>query len=509
MPHQTTDNKQILPAGFIDISKRVTSTMSGRYSTMETADEEGNKTKKSIKFNDSQKKAVKHILDHVVKYQGEFLTCFADNKPILGNDLDTAVDVCAMTTKALDRKMIRHVLISAPMSFQRYQYCPGFPRFLKVDGATTYNTWHKIDRLTLTDQDISRWANSRPKAQADLAALSAKGVPTEEAVVHFVLGSEPLIWKIMLRMLFGNANSPVNSDDWMTEHAVFTQWFACCVHRPLGRIRWAPVIRGSHGVGKGTFQSIAKALMGSGSVSVVHDIEGIAGKFAGDKALTRMLVVDECWSKSGKAMEQFKPIVSEDYVHVERKGEQSFSTRATHNTIVFSNHHTPFKSAETERRWWVPCYRNYDQGEDTSKETNQAFHALGNRLIREALPLGGSGNQEQIRDLLCWLKVVAHTVPDPWFGTAPASEGFMDLVDIETADAQDDLRDWLVGLQTKDALSLPQVVTASSIPQSVLVKMLPELGFRSCQMKQKGGRKVWSKAPLGTGPTFLEEYKPS
>jgi hypothetical protein len=244
--------------------------------------------------------------------------------------------------------------------------------------------------------------------------------------------------------------------------------------------------------------------MGSGSVSVVHDIEGIAGKFSGDKALTRMLVVDECWSKSGKAMEQFKPIVSEDYVHVERKGEQSFSTRATHNTIVFSNHHTPFKSAETERRWWVPCYRNYDQGEDSSKETNQAFHAGCNKLIRDALPLGGSDNQEQIRDLLCWLNVVAHMVPDPWFGTAPASEGFLDLVDIEKADAQDDLVSWLRGLKSNHAFSLAQVVTASSIPQSVLVKMLPKLGFRSCQMKHEGGRKVWSKAPFGTGPTFLE-----
>jgi hypothetical protein len=375
---KTTDNKLILPAGFVDISKRVRSTMSARYSTIKTKDDEGNETKEDMAFNTSQQEAVSYILSHVVKYQGYFLTCFADNKPILANDLETTVDVCAMNTSALDRKMIRHVLASAPMSFQRYQYCPGFPRFLNIDGATTYNTWHRMDRLTLKPQDLKDWGESNDRAYSTLAASSDEGVPSDEAIELFLKDTAPLIWQIMLRMLFGDANSPVASEDWEAEHSVFTQWFACCVHRPLDRIRWAPVIRGSHGVGKGTFQSIAKALMGSGSVSVVHDIEGIASKFAGDKALTRMLVVDECWSKSGKAMEQFKPIVSEDYVHVERKGEQSFSTRATHNTIVFSNHHMPFKSAETERRWWVPCYRNYDQGEDTSKETNQAFHAEGN-----------------------------------------------------------------------------------------------------------------------------------
>ncbi|WP_223426642.1 primase-helicase family protein [Tateyamaria pelophila] len=306
-------------------------------------------------------------------------------------------------------------------------------------------------------------------------------------------------------MLFGDDNSPVASEDWRAEHDVFTRWFACCVHRPLDRIRWAPIIRGSHGIGKGTFQHMAKALMGSGSVSVVNDLEGITGQFAGEKALTRLLVVDECWSKSGKAMERFKPIVSEDHVTVERKGEQSFSTRATHNTIVFSNHHMPFKSAETERRWWVPCYRNYDQGEEASKQTNQAFHAEGNRLVREAMPLGKNGDQRQIRDLLCWLKVIADMTPPAWFGTAPASEGFMDLVDLDTADAQDELKAWLSGLDMNEALSLAQVVGASSVPQSVLIGiMTKEFNFRSAQMK---GRKVWTKAPVGTGPTRLVEYK--
>ncbi|MEH6647030.1 primase-helicase family protein [Sulfitobacter sp.] len=505
---KASNNEQILPAGFVDISHHVVATMSRRYSTIEVTDEEGNTTKEDMAFNQAQKKAVSYILDHVVKYQGYFLTCFADNKPILGNDLETTVDVCAVNTNALDRKMIRHVLTSAPISFQRHQYCPGFPRFLKVDGATTYNTWRKNDRLTLTEQDIASWANSKPEAQADLDANVADGVPFEEVAEGFALHTEPLIWRVMLRMLFGDGNSPVASEDWMAEHDVFTRWFACCVHRPLDRIRWAPIIRGSHGIGKGTFQHMAKALMGSGSVSVVNDLEGITGQFAGEKALTRLLVVDECWSKSGKAMERFKPIVSEDHVNVERKGEQSFSTRATHNTIVFSNHHTPFKSSETERRWWVPCYRNYDQGEDATKQTNQAFHAEGNRLIREAMPLSAAGDQDQIRDLLCWLKVVADMVPAAWLGTAPASEGFMDLVDTDTENAHDHLKSWLGGLQTKDALSLNQVVSASSVPQSMLKDMMTkDFNFRSCQMKCDRGRKVWTKAPVGVGPTNLVEYK--
>ncbi len=44
------------------------------------------------------------------------------------------------------------------------------------------------------------------------------------------------------------------------------------------------VVSRCHGIGKGTFQHVENAIMGSGSVNVVHDIEGITGQFAGEKA---------------------------------------------------------------------------------------------------------------------------------------------------------------------------------------------------------------------------------
>lgn len=137
-----TDN---LPAGFEDISKRVRLTMVGRY-TQYTDKDGGEHT---LNFNEAQTKAVSYILSHVVKHNGAFLTCFANNKPILDNDFETTVDVCAMHTNALKRPDIKHVLESAPLSFQRYQYCPGFPRFLNVDGATAEDRLCPRDRHEL------------------------------------------------------------------------------------------------------------------------------------------------------------------------------------------------------------------------------------------------------------------------------------------------------------------------------------------------------------------------
>jgi hypothetical protein len=497
-----------LPIGFRDITKRVSQRTWKIVSHDMIEHDDGSVEYRPVIFTEGERQAVELILTRVVKFGGLYLTCFADNKPILANDLETVVDACVLSTNALKRDRIWRILAWGPMNFQRYQYCPGFPRFLTVDGATTYNTWHKIDRLTVTDNDFSKWVSSKSDAKVEASHYVKDRLKAEAAEV-FMFETYPQIWRVMLRMLFGDQNSPTKSDDWIAEHDVFTRWFACCVHRPLERIRWAPVIRGAHGVGKGTFSHIAKALMGSGSVNVVHDIEGIASKFAGEQALTRLLVVDECWSKSGKAMQQFKPIVSEDYVNVERKGEQMFSTRATHNTIVFSNYHVPFVSAETERRWWVPNYRQYDHELEAPKDVKQAFHAEGNRLIRAALPLGHDGDQRQLNDLLCWLKLVADQTPVKWFGTAPPSEGFVDLVDIATEDMHDELTAWLTSLGSDEAFVLAQVVATSSVPQSVLLKMLSEFGFRDCQMKKEGGRKVWTKSPVGIGPRTLVVYKPS
>ena len=249
--------------------------------------------------------------------------------------------------------------------------------------------------------------------------------------------------------------------------------------------------------------------MGAGSISVVNNLKGITSQFAGERALTRLLVVDECYSKGDVAMEAFKPFVTDDIIPVERKGEQLFTTRATHNTIISSNHYKPFKSAETERRWWVPPYREYDFKSGTKKE-RQAFHARGNEQIRKALPLNGKGDQSQLDDLLCWLKLIAMTTPDNFFSIAPQSDGFLDLLDLSIEESDAHLINWLDGLAKDQAVSLAQVVTASGVAQSKLTEQLRELGFRDAQMTrgEYKGKKVWTKAPAGQGPTSVAIYRP-
>lgn len=494
-------NEPELPAGFTDIKPRITSTLGKRVRHREVECDDGSVGYQELSYDRGQAKAVSYITSSVVKYQGEFLTCFADNKPILGNDLNTTVDACKLNTKALSRESIEHV-VGCTFSFQRYAYYPGFPRFLTIDGVTTYNTWHEQERLSVTDAEFNTWVKSKKDA-GELARLACD---KNAAFSAFKYSTVPPIWQVMLRLLFGNENSPEASANWPEEHEIFTDWFACVIFKPFDRRRWAPVLRGTHGIGKGTFQHMARALIGSGGVSVVQGIEGVAGQFGGENALARLLVVDEVWSKSAKLMEAFKPIVTDPYIGVERKGEMRFTTRAVADTLVFSNHAKPFTAAATERRWWVPQFRNLDLGPTVPKEAGQAFHAEGAKLVRDAMPLGAAGDQSQVRDLLCWFKLVSMQVPSSFVQIAPQSDGFDDLVDLAIEDAYNGLICWLDGMETREALSLADVVSKADVPQSQLVPLLSERGFRKCQMKSEGGRHVWTKAPNGIGPSRLLEY---
>ncbi|AGI67471.1 hypothetical protein OAN307_c18130 [Octadecabacter antarcticus 307] len=125
MTSQTSKTK--LPAGFMDITPRVRSTICKRAKHLKIENDDGDVEYQELTYTKDQDKAVNYILYGVAKYKGEYLTCFTDNKPVLGNDLNTTVDACKMNTKALSRELIKHI-IECTVNFQRYAYYPGVKR---------------------------------------------------------------------------------------------------------------------------------------------------------------------------------------------------------------------------------------------------------------------------------------------------------------------------------------------------------------------------------------------
>lgn len=476
----TSTNPNKLPQGFNDLTPQV------RARFYQHAPAERTETHKAC---------LDATLNSVVKFNDGYLTCFGDNAPVAGNSLGAAVDAVQLNTKSLKRGEIKKLLPKVTY-VQRHAYYPGFPRFLSVNGAVTFNTWKPAQRLLITENDFKKWVKANKPIDNSLDGLDG-----QDFAFVFSYETMPLIWATLMKMLFGNAYSEVKSESWFEEQWDFTRWAACVVYKPMTRPLWAPVLRSVHGVGKGTFEAVMRALMGSAAVNTVANLEGLTGEHNGDAALTRLLVLNEVLQKGRdtKADQRLKMFVSDPVIEVNRKHEQRFFTLATHATILYSNSRTPFVVPKTERRFWVPAYREYDVGEDHG----QAFHAEGNRLIREDLT-----KPDVIHDLLCWLKLIADTTPATFLSVAPPSDGIQEMYDIVSEDKHDDLKTWLEGLGTMDALQLAQVQREANVVQGELIDLLKRLGFRNCQMRSHGNRKGWTKAPVGQSPKNLRQYNP-
>lgn len=474
----TDTNTHKLPQGFNDLTPQVRSRFY-RHAPAERTE--------------THKACLDAILNSVVKFNDGYLTCFGDNAPVAGNSLGAAVDAAQLNTRSLKRGEIKKLLPKVTY-VQRHAYYPGFPRFLAVNGAVTFNTWKPAQRLLITEGDLKKWIKSKKPVDNSLDGLEG-----QDFAFVFSYETMPLMWATLMKMLFGNAFSAVKSENWLEEQWDFTRWAACVVHKPMTRPLWAPVLRSVHGVGKGTFEAVMRALMGSAAVNTVANLEGLTAEHNGDAALTRLLVLNEVLQKGRdtKADQRLKMFVSDPVIEINRKHEQRFFTLATHATILYSNSRTPFVVPKTERRFWVPAYREYDVGEDHG----QAFHAEGNAHIRENLK-----HPELIHELLCWLKLIADTTPAKFLSVAPPSDGIQEMYDIVSEDKHDDLKMWLEQLGTTDAVQLVQVQEQVNVVQGELIDLLKRFGFRNCQMKSIGNKKVWTKAPSGQGPKTLRQY---
>jgi len=467
-----------LPRGFMDITPRIRSTF---YSGP------------SGSRSDTEKACLDAILNSVVQFEDGFLTCFGDNSPVVGNTLAATVDAVSLNTKSLNKSEIKDLLPKLT-HVQRHAYYPGFPRFLKVQGAVVFNTWKPAQRLQVTPSDV--------QALVTVSAPDLASLPSDTSRRGAVEALEPRVWSILMKMLFGNEDSAHKSDAWQDERWIFTQWTSCVVIKPLSRPLWAPVLRSDHGIGKGTFEHLMRCLMGSAAVNTVANIEGLTSTHNGDAALTRLLVLNEVLQKGKdtKADQRLKMFISDPVIEINRKHEQRFFTLATHATILYSNSPQPFLIPKTERRYWVPEFRKYDVGE----EHGLAFHAEGARHVRSLLE-----NPAVIHELLCWLSLVSELLPRDFTSTAPASLGVSDMHDHVSDDRYEDLCAFLTGLDRRGAVTLAQVTETSRLGQTVVLDTFKRHGLRNCQMRSEGNRKVWTKAPAGSSPQDLRSYNPS
>ena len=194
------------------------------------------------------------------------------------------------------------------------QYAPDMPDLFEMDGVTHANTY-------------------RPES-----------VPASEPVIEADIN---LIWTHIMRLCKGR-------EDVARE---FVTWCAWQVQRPGQLVRWAPLVIGRQGIGKGFLGEMMEAVCGVVNCSIVQpsDITN-SGNFtdwAYGRALTILDEVHVNGLEKYAVYNTMKPYITNKRVSINRKGSIRLVIRNTTNYMGFSNFDDAVPLDEDDRRWLV------------------------------------------------------------------------------------------------------------------------------------------------------------
>lgn len=194
------------------------------------------------------------------------------------------------------------------------QYAPDMPELFEIDGVTHANTY-------------------RPESVPDAEPVIAEDVA--------------LIWTHIMRICKGR-------EDVARE---FVTWCAWQVQRPGQLVRWAPLIIGRQGIGKGFLGEMMQAVCGTVNCSIVQpsDITN-SGNFtdwAYGRALTILDEVHVNGIEKYAVYNTMKPYITNKRVSINRKGSTRLVIRNTTNYMGFSNYDDAVPIDEDDRRWLI------------------------------------------------------------------------------------------------------------------------------------------------------------
>jgi len=164
----------------------------------------------------------------------------------------------------------------------------------------------------------------------------------------------------------------VNFPDASDQHTLL-QILGNLVQRPGVMLRWAPVMQGTQGCGKGTiFQAVAYC---HGRKNVAHPSpDVIATDFNGYMDRKTLILVNEIGDHSKRELsvlsEKIKPWITDDDAHIHGKGKGSYDTQNFTNWIFTTNHLHCMLATLGERR-----YAHFISVLQTEDDAARAFYA--------------------------------------------------------------------------------------------------------------------------------------
>lgn len=368
-----------------------------------------------------------------------------------------------------------------------YAHFPSFGLYVRKNGAIFYNTWRSPRQMFTVDEYQAFYLAGWDEYKLNLDLLR----------VDFDLRDalKPDVWLALEKLWF--PNKPEEAD-------IFTDWLSLAVTYSDYRARWVPVLRSDQGMGKGTLvNTVLRPLLGAGEVKEM-DYDRVVNQFSGEHFMSRLVVINEVETKTSEQYRKLKDKVSDDYLFVERKGEQSFDAQMFFATLMFTNKEKPLIIPANDRRYWIPDFIHYPEhfGKDMAERQKETSRVLG--LWRQAVT--EEGGLKEIAMFLRWLALNRAQVHNE----APSSEGKTDIVSNRTEDASDKLVIYLDSLHNGEAVKPSDLQKHIGAPLSDadVKRVLKDQGWQTDRHSISGIQmRCWTKD--GEKPNRLHEPKRS
>jgi hypothetical protein len=147
------------------------------------------------------------------------------------------------------------------------------------------------------------------------------------------------------------------------------------VRKPEVKIRYALLLRGEQGTGKGTLlDSIWQPLIGNNYSKV--SAQDIASKFNAFMASSTLVVIDELYTDKKKNADRLKTLITDEKISVEKKGEERIQVTNYSLIVATSNDKVPiYIEANQDRRWFVTTFMEHKKNQEETKDF------IGQRLV--------------------------------------------------------------------------------------------------------------------------------
>jgi len=231
------------------------------------------------------------------------------------------------------------------------------------------------------------------------------------------------IFKKHIELVFGG---------WNREAQLFVNWLATCTGSPPIKVRWAPLLIGSYGDGKGVFYSFVASALGVENTRVINASTIMASATSGQTGWAEGhafgMVEEIKWHGHNKhdAMNAMKPYITNDVVACKQMHREVRNIPNTANYFIQSNYKDCVPLSDGDRRYFV--WFSKLQVSELPKD----YFKLLFKVVTQ-----------YTGDLICWLRSAPVHADFDVNGVAPITDDKKAMVLMTTNDFDDEIKDIL------------------------------------------------------------------